>query len=339
MPHNQRVSDAQVTSQAPGAARQRSISGWLAARMLRGLSAVLSRLPQSALHPVAYALGGVLYRAQPARRRLVRANLGRVIQYLAAQGLGGETVSRAAEGPHALDQMTRAAFGHYVRGYLEGATLSVYARPEYLARVEPEDPELLDLAFGPTEAAGGEVPRAMIIVGMHFGAIEIPALWATKRFGRRITAPMETVSDPELQGYFERTRGKTGLDLIPIEEAAPALRRALANGETVALVADRPIGGAGVTVELFGAPARLPLGPAALAYETGAPAWLITTRRVGRGDYRARIEQIPLPAEGSRRDRLTGFLAAQARAFERAVADAPEQWWTVFFPIWDDIRA
>ena len=33
------------------------------------------------------------------------------------------------------------------------------------------------------------------------------------------------------------------------------------------------------------------------------------------------------------------FLAAQADAFERAIADAPEQWWTAFFPIWDDIRA
>ena len=338
MPHNQRVSDAQVSSQAPAGARQRSVAGWLAARLLRVLSAVLSRLPQSALHPVAYALGGILYRAQPARRRLVRTNLGRVVRYLAAQGLGGEIASRAAEDPRALDQMTRAAFGHYVRGYLEGATLSVYARPEYLVRVQPDDANLLDLAFAPTDARG-DSPRPMIIVGMHFGAIEIPALWATKRFGRRITAPMETVGDPEMQSYFEGTRGKTGLDLIPIEEAAPALRRALAKGETVALVADRPIGGAGVTVELFGAPARLPLGPAALAYETGAPAWLITTRRVGRGDYRARIEHIQLPAEGSRRDRLTGFLAAQARAFERAVADAPEQWWTVFFPIWDDIRA
>jgi KDO2-lipid IV(A) lauroyltransferase len=179
----------------------------------------------------------------------------------------------------------------------------------------------------------------MIIVGMHFGAIEIPALWATKRFGRHITAPMETVSDPEIQSYFERTRRETGLDLIPIQDAAPVLRRSLAAGETVALVADRSIGSLGTSVDLFGAPARLPLGPAALAYESGAPAWLITTRRVRGGDYRARIERIELPSSGSRRDRLAAFLAAEARAFERAVADAPEQWWTVFFPIWEDIRA
>ena len=43
-----------------------------------------------------------------------------------------------------------------------------------------------------------------------------------------------------------------------------------------------------------------------------------------------------MPATGTTRERLAGFMAAQARAFERAVADAPEQWWTMFFPIWDD---
>jgi KDO2-lipid IV(A) lauroyltransferase len=316
--------------------RPRSVSGWLAARLLRALSAVLTRLPETVLHSLAYALGGLAYRLLPARRRLVTANLERVVTYLNANALGGRRITEAAQDEKALSRLARAAFGHWVRGYLEGAILPVYAREDHLARVQPDDPAQLDLAFG---SPGDAERRPMIIVGMHFGAIEIPALWAVKRFGRRMTAPMETVSDPELQSYFEHTRGKTGLDLIPIEDAAPALRRALADGGTVALVADRPIGGSGVSVELFGAPARLPLGPAALAFETGAPAWLIATRRVGEVDYRSRIERIDLPAEGSRRDRLAGFLAAEARAFERAVADAPEQWWTVFFPIWDDIRS
>jgi hypothetical protein len=35
---------------------------------------------------------------------------------------------------------------------------------------------------------------------------------------------------------------------------------------------------------------------------------------------------------------LSAFLDAEARAFERAIADAPEQWWTVFFQIWPDIK-
>ncbi|MBA2258169.1 MAG: hypothetical protein H0W18_04695, partial [Acidobacteria bacterium] len=80
------------------------------------------------------------------------------------------------------------------------------------------------------------------------------------------------------------------------------------------------------------------VGPAALALESGATAWVIATRRTGSNQYRARIEEIIIPIEGTRRERMSAFLAAEARAFERAVADAPEQWWTVFFPIWDDIR-
>jgi hypothetical protein len=28
-----------------------------------------------------------------------------------------------------------------------------------------------------------------------------------------------------------------------------------------------------------------------------------------------------------------------ARAFEEMIADAPDQWWAVFFPIWEDVEA
>jgi KDO2-lipid IV(A) lauroyltransferase len=150
---------------------------------------------------------------------------------------------------------------------------------------------------------------------------------------------METIGDPALQAYFERARAGTGMNVVPVEGAAAQLRAALERDEMVALVADRPVGGVGSTVELFGAPARLPAGPAVLADESGAPAWLIVTRRSGWTEYHSRIERITpaIPGE-TRRERLAAFLDAEARAFERAIADAPEQWWTVFFPIWQDIR-
>ena len=176
----------------------------------------------------------------------------------------------------------------------------------------------------------------LIVVGLHFGSIEIPALWATMR-GVPMTAPMETVADAHVQAYFQRTRGRTGLKLIPLEGAAARLRAALAQGETIALVADRALSGTGARVELFGAQARLPLGPAVLALETGAPTWLVATRRLGGGEFRAHLERIEMPEQGSSRERLSAFLVAEAGAFERAVAAAPEQWWALFFPIWDDI--
>lgn len=317
-------------SRVSKAGSRRTIRGWFGSRALRVLSAVLQRLPQGPLQKGAHLVGGVLYRAQPARRRLVRSNLERVVTYLAANHMGGARVAAAARDSKALDGLVRDAFGHYVRGYLESAALPAYASEKALARIRPEDPDVSQRAFGTVGAT--------IIVGLHFGSIEIPGLWATKTLGRRITAPMETIGDPDLQSYFERSRRATGLNVIPAKNSATELRASLARGETVGLVADRPVGGAGTAVELFGAPARLPLGPAALALETGAPAWLVATRRAGRGQYLARIEEIVTPAAGSRRDRLSGFMANEARAFERAVAEAPEQWWTAFFPIWDDIK-
>jgi phosphatidylinositol dimannoside acyltransferase len=293
------------------------------------LSGVLTWLPERPLRRVAWAVGGALYRTQPARRRLVRANLERVCAYLVDTNMASPRTAAAARDGRALDNLTRAAFGHYVLSYLEGATVRRYATAAQLARVVPDDAALAEVAF----ARGRTGPT--IVVGLHFGAVEIPALWATAR-GVPITAPMETVADPDMQSYFERSRGGTGLRIVPLEGAAARVRAALTSNETVALVADRALSSKGARVTLFGAPARLPAGPAVLALETGAPTWVVATRRAG-ATYRTRIVRLEVPATGTPRERLSGFVMQQVAAFERVIADAPEQWWTLFFPIWDDI--
>ena len=311
--------------------RRSSWRGRIAARGLFALSAVLTQLPEQPLTRLAWWIGGVVYRVQPARRRLVRANLERVCTYLVSQDMANPVTAAAARDGRALDRLTRAAFGHYLRSYLEGATLQRYASQAQLARVVPDDERIANEAFPP-----GRTGPA-IVVGMHFGALEIPALWATAR-GVPIVAPMETVADPDIQSYFERTRSNSGIKVVPLEGAAAKVRAALANNETVALVADRALSGNGARVALFGAPARLPAGPAVLALETGAPTWVVATRRAG-AKYLTRIEHLELQPTGTPRERLAAFVVEQVAAFERVIADAPEQWWTLFFPIWDDLPA
>ncbi|HUG48209.1 MAG TPA: lysophospholipid acyltransferase family protein [Candidatus Limnocylindria bacterium] len=325
-----RSSAARGTAEAP---RRAPLRSRLLVAGLGGLSALLSRLPDGLLHRLAHAAGALLYWLRPARRALVRGNLLRVCRHLAAAGLvaPGSAAHSAAEGGRALDRLTRAAFGHYVRGYLEVLLLAAYARRPDGPPIETDDPALAAEAFGSNAGRG----RAIILIGMHFGAIEIPGLW-TSRQGLRLTAPMETLADPSLQAYLEQKRGVLGLRIVPLGAAGRELRAALARGEAVALIADRLVGGSGARVELFGSPARLPVGAAVLALESGAPAWLAVTRRLGWGGYRVFLERIELPAEGPRRERLASFLTAQASAFERAVAKAPEQWWALFFPIWTE---
>ena len=71
--------------------------------------------------------------------------------------------------------------------------------------------------------------------------------------------------------------------------------------------------------EFFGAPASLPAGPGLLAIETGATRVFVTTvRRAGQGRYRARLDVVEVPTDGSRRERLTAFLTAEARGLRAA---------------------
>ncbi len=151
--------------------------------------------------------------------------------------------------------------------------------------------------------------------------------------------PMETIDDPALQAWFERTRGSLGITIVRLSEARRELTAALARGEPVGIVADRDLTGGGMPATLFGAATSLPLGPALVAIESGAPTFGVAVRRQPGGRYIGRLDPFPVPSAGSRRERVTAFLDQQARIFERQIGQAPEQWWAVFFPIWPDVEA
>jgi KDO2-lipid IV(A) lauroyltransferase len=274
--------------------------------------------------------GEARYRLAPQSAAQARRNLARVCRALDAGGLGSPATRAAAIDPRALERLVRAAFRHHARYYLEVARTPALRPADLERRLVIETPAVVAEAF-----ADG---RAVIFVGLHFGAIELPALLLAARVGGAV-APMETVDDPGLQDYFARTRGAAGLRIVGLREARRELLAALREGTSVGLVGDRDLTGGGLPVEFFGAPALLPLGPAMLAVESGAPMFVAGVRRTAIGRYRGRLEPVAVPAEGSRRERVMAATAGLAAAFERVVASAPEQWWAVFFPIWPDLEA
>jgi lauroyl/myristoyl acyltransferase len=66
---------------------------------------------------------------------------------------------------------------------------------------------------------------------------------------------------------------------------------------------------------------------------------VVSVRRVPGGRYVGRLDPLAVPIAGSRRERVTKLVAAEARLFELAIARAPEQWFGAFFPIWPDLEA
>ena len=298
------------------------------AALVEAAGALLGHVPFGVVVGASDALGEIWYRVAPARAAVARGNLAHVATWLAAEGRGPARARAAADDPAALERLVRLAFRHAVRTYAETLRGAATDR-DVRRRLIVEHPERVDAAFD----AGG----SMIVASIHFGSMDAAAVVFVDRAKVPVTVPMETLADPEMQRVVKRARGRGGARLVPLSGARHELRAALDRGEAVGLVADRDIAGGGLVAPLFGLPTSLPMGPAFLAVESGVPLHVAAVRRV-RGGYVGWLVTLPLPpAELPRRERVQRLLADEAAAFEDFVASAPEQWWTVFFPIWDAV--
>jgi KDO2-lipid IV(A) lauroyltransferase len=299
------------------------------ARALIGASWLICHLPERPLVALAEFAGDLWYRRTPARAAQARRNLRRVAEWCAANERGTRLARAAATDPRALERLVKLSYRHAARYYLEVARTPALDAAYLEERLDVENPDVV---------AGAFQGDPVVFIGLHFGAIELPALFLAERVGGAV-APMETIDDAELQDWFIRTRGAVGVRIVGLREARRALLAALAEGTSVGLVGDRDLTGGGTETTLFGAGATLPLGPAMLGVESGRRLFVVGVRRLGPGHYRGRLEPVAVPAEGTRRERVTTTTDGIARAFERIIEDAPEQWWAVFFPIWPDLEA
>lgn len=299
------------------------------ARLVAALSRLLTTLPEGPVDAGGDVVAGLWYRLDRNRASLGRRNLQRVVRHLAAAELGGREVAAAATDGAALERLLRATFRETVRYYLDMARLPGRTAADLDRRLVIETTESVDRAFGADAPA--------VLVAMHFGAVEFPALFAVARSGRPIRAPMETIGDPPLQAWLRRTRGSVGVEIVGLRDARRALLQALAEGRPVGLVADRNVAGGAVTVPFFGSPAPLPMGPAFLAIESGRPIYLAAVRRLGHGRYAGRLQRVEVAADGTFRKRIEATMADLATAMETAIAVAPEQWWSLLEPVWPDL--
>ncbi|MGD8486249.1 MAG: hypothetical protein PVH07_06370 [Chloroflexota bacterium] len=290
------------------------------------------RLPDKPLYRAAFAVGAGLYLLMPERRRLVRHNLRRVVDWLVANDLASPRVARAARDARSLDRLVRDTFGHWVVTYAEAALAPRYSGEELARRFVAAYPEVSAAALS-VPAPGEPGP---IHMAMHFGSVDLSAIYGARVGPLPLTGPMEFVASPLARAYFDRVRFELEVTIVPLDRAAEALTAALARGEAVGIVADRNIGGRGVEAELFGAPLRLPIGPALLSVQTGAPLYLEAIERTGLGEWLGHTILLrPEPGAG-RREATRQILEQETRAMERIIARAPEQWTTLFFPIWED---
>jgi len=308
--------------------RRRLADEFTAAAAILGLK-LLYHLPERAAWHLANLAGDLSYRLSRGRRDHARRNLRRVVEWMAAHGAGDEYHRAAATDPRRLEELLREAFRNHAQYYVELARAPRFTEDYVNARLLVETPAEVE--------EWGRRRRALILVGMHFGAIEFPGLFAVSHLGQIVT-PMETVANPRIQRYVYSTRATIGVRIVTLEEAGPDLIATLRRDEPVGLVADRDITGGGIEVEMFGAKTKIPAGPVVLAAESGAPIYVAAVRRDGPGRYRGKLYGLPASEGATRKERSRMMIREEAGLFERLISDAPEQWLALFHPVWPDLE-
>jgi KDO2-lipid IV(A) lauroyltransferase len=284
---------------------------------LEVVDAIFRSLPESAAYGVADLLGEAWYRLAPGRRRLVRAQLARV----------GEATGRPLAGGD-LRRLVRAAFVAHARYYLE------------VIRVPHIDPQRIEEVMVWQDEADLEAlarSGGVIAVSAHFGNFEPAALWLARR-GVRWIAPIERIEPPALFEYLLSRRGarSSGGELVVPPDAARRVLAGLRKGAVVAIATDRDVGTPTVEVRFFGHPAQVPSGPATLAVLSGAPVVVGSVRRTARGRFLTRLERLEWTPSGNREADVADLSQRITDALEPYIAEAPEQWWGSFQPVWTD---
>lgn len=291
------------------------MSGQLEYLAYRAGSGLLSILPEPAVRRLGRWAGRLAWRRAGYRRDMAVRHMRRVLS-----GAGAEEVEAAAE-------EVFAAYGRYWAEIL-------WFRPRRFAEVRSR----MSTSGLEHVRAARAAHRPMIIALPHIGNWEMAGVLAGEE-GVRITAVAEALANRRASDWFTGMRARLNVGVV-LAEGAGVMRTLLSflrQGHTIALVADRNIGGRGIEVEFFGEKTSLPAGPAVMALRTGAVLLPCASYfEPGAGHRVVVLPPVPDPGEGAA-DRAGAMTRELARRFEELIRAAPAQWHLVQ-PNWPSDR-
>ena len=268
---------------------------------------LVCRLPESWGRWAFRQAGEIAWRRQGPGVQVLEANLRRVI--------GPEPSGKE------LRALSRAGMHSYARYWYEVFRLPVM-EPERL--VEEMHSEGKDRLLG-TLASG----RGVVLPLPHMGNWDQAGAWIIACGVPKFTTVAERLKPESLARRFFAFREGLGFEVLPATgdvQRFGILAQRLRAGGLVCLPADRDVTGGGIEVDFFGEKARMMGGAAALAVQTGAALMPVTLWFEGT-QWAAHIhEEIPVPAEGTRREKIAAMTQQVARVFEAGIAEHPEDW-------------
>ena len=268
---------------------------------------LVCRVPESWGRWVFQQAGEIAWRRQGTGVQLLEANLRRVI--------GPEPSGKE------LRALSRAGMHSYARYWFEVFRLPVISAERLVTEMHCEGKDRL---LG-TLASG----RGAVLPLPHMGNWDQAGAWIIACGVPQLTTVAERLKPESLARRFFAFREGLGFEVLPATGGVQRfgiLAQRLRAGGLVCLPADRDITGGGIEVDFFGEKAHMMSGAAALALQTGAALMPVTLWFEGPL-WGAHIhEEIPVPQEGTRREKVAAMTQEVARVFEAGIAEHPEDW-------------
>ena len=228
--------------------------------------------------------------------------------------------------PAELDALVRAGMRSYLRYWCDAFRLP--------------DRSIEELVEG-VRAVGDDAVRAHLKSGRsavvflgHMGNWDFGGAWSTTQL-----APVTTVAErlkPEgLFDEFLAFRERLGMRIIPLTGGGNVFRElttACRSGALVALLADRDLTKGGIEVDFCGQRARMAVGPAALAINTGAALFpcIVHYEPHPRGHgWRTVVtfhDAVDTPAQGTSREKVQAMTQVCADVLSQAVRERTHDW-------------
>ena len=276
---------------------------------------LVCRLPESWARALFGFGADIAWRRQGHGVQVLEGNLVRVLRTEAA-GSGPADIDGKE-----LRTLSRSVLRSYARYYLETFRLQVIPDERIVDEMHVNQ-QNLDLTLEHLKNG-----RGVIYALPHMGDFEQAGRWVIL-VGAARSPPSRNGSNPRRSSSAcSKFRQSLGMEVLPTTGGPHpfgVLAQRLRAGKLVCIVADRDLSDTGVEVDFFGEKALLPAGPAALAVQTGAALMPVSCWFEGDTGWGAHIgDEIPVPADGDRKQKVAVMTQQMATAFEHGHHGAP----------------
>ncbi|WP_336212753.1 phosphatidylinositol mannoside acyltransferase [Nonomuraea sp. LPB2021202275-12-8] len=220
-----------------------------------------------------------------------------------------------------LRELTRTGMRSYFRYFHEVFRLPKMSTEEIVRRTHAIGAEHVH----ENVAAG----RGVVLALPHMGNWDQAGAWLVG-IGHPFTTVAERLKPESLFRRYVRFREGLGMEVLPLTGGDGhnfgTLATRVRKGGVVCLPAERDLTKSGIEVEFFGGATKVPAGPPLLAVQTGAALLPAIVYFVG-DDWGIHIhEEIPVPQEGTRQEKVAAVAQALTGVFEKGIIEHPEDW-------------